>query len=75
VNGVMNLFSKMWGVSCLAKDLLASQEGLCPMELFGWSVGKLVSFRRDSPNYGQTLRPDSPQFPDFVHENFNTCTC
>jgi hypothetical protein len=29
VNVVMNLcFHKMWGISCLAEDLLASQEGL-----------------------------------------------
>jgi hypothetical protein len=40
VNDVMNfLFCKMWGVSCLAEDLLASQVGLCPMELVGWLVG------------------------------------
>ena len=39
MNDVMNfLFRKMWGVSCLAEDLLASQVRLCPMELVGWLV-------------------------------------
>jgi len=26
----------MWGISCLAEDLLASQEELCSVELIGW---------------------------------------
>jgi hypothetical protein len=33
VNAVMNIgFHKMRGISCVAEDLLASQEGLCSME-------------------------------------------
>jgi hypothetical protein len=33
VNAVMNfLFHKMWGISGLAENRLASQEGLCSME-------------------------------------------
>ena len=27
------VFRKMWGISCLAENLLASQEGLCSTEL------------------------------------------
>jgi hypothetical protein len=63
LNDVMNfLFCKMWGVSCLAEDLLASQVRLYPMELVGWLVGRLVrrqlvidAFRHVSPNCGETL--------------------
>ena len=34
MNAVMNLrLYKMQGISCLAEDLLVSQEGLCSMEL------------------------------------------
>jgi len=32
----------MQGISCIAKDLLASQEGLCSMELVSQSVSQLV---------------------------------
>jgi hypothetical protein len=40
VNAVMNLqVHKMLRIFGLAEDLLASQEGLCSMELVGWSVG------------------------------------
>ena len=38
VNAVMNfMFHKMCGVSCLAEDVLASQEGHCSMALVGRS--------------------------------------
>jgi hypothetical protein len=34
VSAVMNFgFHKMWGIFWLAEDLLASQEGLCSLEL------------------------------------------
>jgi hypothetical protein len=29
----------MWGISWLTEDLLASQEGLCSMDLVSWLVG------------------------------------
>ena len=32
----------MQGISCLAKHLLASQEGLCSMELVSQTVSQLV---------------------------------
>jgi len=36
VNAVMNIgFHKKRGISCLAEDFLASQEGLCFMQLAG----------------------------------------
>ena len=39
VSNVMNLwFHIMWGIPSLAKDLLASGEGLCSMELVGCLV-------------------------------------
>jgi hypothetical protein len=39
VNAVMKFdFRKMQGISCLAKELLASEEGLCCMELVRRSV-------------------------------------
>jgi len=35
VNVVMNLrFHKIWGISCLAADLLASRKGLYSMDVF-----------------------------------------
>ena len=38
VNCVMNFrFPKIWGISCLAENLLATEEGLCSMEFF-WLV-------------------------------------
>jgi hypothetical protein len=34
VNTVMNIrVHKIWGISCVAEELLAAQEGLCFMEL------------------------------------------
>jgi hypothetical protein len=35
-------FHKMWGISWLARELLASQEGLCSMEYVIWGLSGLV---------------------------------
>jgi hypothetical protein len=44
VNAVMNLrVHKMQGISWLVEKLLASQEGLCSMELVSQSVSQSVS--------------------------------
>jgi len=44
VYAVMNFrVPKIWGISCLAENLLATEEELCCMEVFGWLVICLVS--------------------------------
>jgi len=46
VNAVMNFrVPKIWGISCIAENLLATEEGLCCMEFFGWLIGWLVRLR------------------------------
>jgi hypothetical protein len=34
----------MWGISWQAEDLLASQEGLCSMELVSWFIMRNFTF-------------------------------
>jgi hypothetical protein len=39
VNKECPRFHKMWGITCVAEDLLVSQEGWCSMVLDGWMDG------------------------------------
>jgi hypothetical protein len=45
VNVLMNLLvPQTWVISLIAEQLLASQEGLCSVELVGWLVAFLVGW-------------------------------
>jgi len=47
VNAVMNfMFHKMWGISRLAGELLASQEGLCSIGVVGTWLEASTDFER-----------------------------
>jgi hypothetical protein len=53
----------MWGIYCLAEDLLASQEGLCSMEL----VSQIITFCfscKKRPALNVTLVPDKPSLEE-----------
>jgi hypothetical protein len=50
MNAVMNLrFHKMWGICWLAEDLLASQDGLCSMEIVSYlfSCNRNYNFKNE----------------------------